>query len=178
VRLRLSSVDVVHSFWVPQLAPKTDLIPGQVNETWLTANRPGTYRGQCAEYCGLQHAQMAILVVAEPPDAFDRWVALQRGPAAVPAGTLATRGRQVLERTSCAACHTVRGTSARGTVGPDLTHVASRQQLGAGAAPNTPGHLGGWIANSQTVKPGNLMPPQPLTPEQLQALIAYLESLE
>jgi cytochrome c oxidase subunit 2 len=178
VRLRLSSADVIHSFWVPQLMPKTDLIPGQVNETWLTANRPGIYRGQCAEYCGLQHALMAFLVVADGPAAFDRWVALQRAPAAEPAGTLATRGRQVLERTSCATCHTVRGTSARGTAGPDLTHLASRQQLGAGAVPNTPGHLGGWIANSQTIKPGNLMPPQPLTSEELQALIAYLETLE
>jgi cytochrome c oxidase subunit 2 len=178
VRLRLSSADVIHSFWVPQLMPKTDLIPGQVNETWLTANRPGTYRGQCAEYCGLQHALMAFLVVADEPAAFDGWVARQRAPAAEPAGTLATRGRQVLARTSCATCHTVRGTSARGTAGPDLTHLASRQQLGAGAAPNTPGHLGGWIANSQTIKPGNLMPPQPLTSEELQALIAYLDTLE
>jgi cytochrome c oxidase subunit 2 len=178
VRLRLSSADVVHSFWVPQLMPKTDLIPGQTNETWLVADRPGTYRGQCAEYCGLQHALMAILVVAEEPGAFDGWVALQRQPAAEPVGTMATRGRQVLESTSCAACHTVRGTSASGTAGPDLTHFASRRQLGAGAAPNTPGHLGGWIANSQTIKPGNLMPPQPLTPDQLQALIAYLDTLE
>jgi cytochrome c oxidase subunit II len=177
VRLVLTSGDVIHSFWVPQLTVKTDLVPGHTNTTWLQASRPGVYRGQCAEYCGLQHAKMAILVVADPPDGFARWLANERRPAAA-ADPAAARGRLVLEQNSCAACHTVRGTSARGTLGPDLTHFGSRHTIGAGTLPNTRGNLGGWIVNSQTAKPGNRMPPQPLTAEDLQALLAYLERLE
>jgi cytochrome c oxidase subunit II len=178
VRLVLTSRDVIHSFWVPQLTVKTDLIPGHTNTTWLQASKPGTYRGQCAEYCGLQHAKMAILVVADPPDTFARWLVNQAGSAAAPTDPLAARGRLALERNSCAGCHTVRGTAASGTVGPDLTHFGGRRTIGAGSLPNTRGNLGGWIVNSQTVKPGNRMPPQPLTPEELQALLAYLESLK
>ena len=178
VRLRLTSADVIHSFWVPQLTVKTDLIPGQTNTTWIQASNPGTYRGQCAEYCGLQHAKMAILVIADPPDAFARWLANERQPATAAADPLAARGRLALERNSCAACHTVRGTTASGTLGPDLTHFGGRRTIGADTLPNTPGNLGGWIVNSQTVKPGNKMPPQPLTPQELQALLAYLESLK
>ena len=178
VRLNLTSRDVIHSFWVPQLTVKTDLIPGHTNTTWIQATRPGTYRGQCAEYCGLQHAKMAILVVADPPGTFARWLATEQQPAAAAADPLAARGRLALERNSCAACHTVRGTAASGTVGPDLTHFGGRRTIGAGALANTRGNLGGWIVNSQTVKPGNKMPPQPLTPEELQALLAYLESLK
>jgi cytochrome c oxidase subunit II len=178
VRLLLSSRDVIHSFWVPQLTVKTDLIPGQTNTTWIQAAKPGAYRGQCAEYCGLQHAKMAILVVADPPDTFDRWLGAERRSAAAAADPVAARGRLVLERTSCAGCHTVRGTAANGRVGPDLTHFGSRRTIGAGILPNTRGNLGGWIVNSQTVKPGNRMPPQPLTAEELQALLAYLDSLK
>jgi cytochrome c oxidase subunit II len=178
VRVLLTSRDVIHSFWVPQLTVKTDLIPGQTNTTWVQASRPGVYRGQCAEYCGLQHAKMAILVVAEPADAFDRWLDGERRAAVPASDPLAARGRLALEQNSCAACHTVRGTTARGTLGPDLTHFGSRRTIGAGALPNTRGNLGGWIVNSQTVKPGNRMPPQPLTSEELQALLAYLESLK
>jgi cytochrome c oxidase subunit II len=179
VRLVLTSRDVIHSFWVPQLTVKTDLIPGHTNTTWVQATRPGTYRGQCAEYCGLQHANMAILVVADPPDVFDRWLASERQPAAAVAGDpLAARGRLALEQNSCAACHTVRGTTAAGTVGPDLTHFGSRRTIGAGALPNTPGDLSGWIVDAQAAKPGNRMPPQPLTTDELQALLAYLERLK
>ena len=178
VRLILTSRDVIHSFWVPQLTVKTDLIPGHTNTTWIQATRPGTYRGQCAEYCGLQHAKMAILVVADPPGTFARWLATEQQPAAAAADPLAARGRLALERNSCAACHTVRGTAASGTVGPDLTHFGGRRTIGAGALANTRGNLGGWIVNSQTVKPGNKMPPQPLSPEELQDLLAYLESLK
>jgi cytochrome c oxidase subunit 2 len=178
VRLILTSRDVIHSFWVPQLTVKTDLIPGHTNTTWIQATRPGTYRGQCAEYCGLQHAKMAILVVADPPGTFARWLATEQQPAAAAADPLAARGRLALERNSCAACHTVRGTAASGTVGPDLTHFGGRRTIGAGALANTRGNLGGWIVNSQTVKPGNKMPPQPLTPEELQDLLAYLEILK
>jgi cytochrome c oxidase subunit 2 len=178
VRLVLTSGDVIHSFWVPQLTVKTDLIPGHTNTTWIQASKPGTYRGQCAEYCGLQHAKMAILVVAEPADAYASWLAAERRPAVAATDPTAVRGRLALERNSCAACHTVRGTAATGTVGPDLTHFGGRRTIGAGALANTRGNLGGWIVNSQTVKPGNKMPPQPLSPEELQDLLAYLESLK
>jgi cytochrome c oxidase subunit 2 len=178
VRLVLTSGDVIHSFWVPQLTVKTDLIPGHTNTTWIQASKPGTYRGQCAEYCGLQHAKMAILVVAEPADAYASWLAAERRPAVAATDPTAVRGRLALERNSCAACHTVRGTAATGTVGPDLTHFGGRRTIGAGALANTRGNLGGWIVNSQTVKPGNKMPPQPLSPEELQDLLAYLENLK
>lgn len=175
VHLRLSTADVNHSFWVPSLMPKTDLIAGRVNEMWLKATKAGNYRGQCAEYCGLQHAHMGFSVVAEDPQQFQAWVTEQAQPAAAPTTALQTRGRDVFTSATCASCHTVRGTSADGKVGPDLTHLATRSRIGAEAVPNTPGYLGGWISNSQTIKPGNLMPPQPLAPEDLQALIAYLD---
>jgi cytochrome c oxidase subunit II len=178
VQVRLHTADVIHSFWVPSLTAKTDLIPNKDNATWLQADRPGTYRGQCAEFCGAEHAGMAFLVIAQPAREFDSWLADQAKPAATPNAAMAARGAEVFQSASCATCHTVRGTSANGHVGPDLTHFGSRKELGAGVAPNDPGWLGGWIANSQTVKPGNLMPPQPLAPEDLRAVIAYLEGLK
>ena len=195
VRLRLRTEDVIHSFWVPQLAPKMDMIAGRVNETWLRADRVGVYRGQCAEFCGLQHALMIFHVVAEPPAQFREWVARERAPAPSVSEPLLRRGREVFAEAACSACHTIRGVSThpppgttrpgRGALppqtavpGPDLTHFGSRLTLGAGAAPNTRGYLGGWIADSQAIKPGNLMPPMQLSSEDLQALIAYLESLE
>ncbi|WP_139228821.1 cytochrome c oxidase subunit II [Blastococcus tunisiensis] len=178
VRVELRTADVIHSFWVPPLTSKTDLIPNMDNELWLLADEVGVYRGQCAEFCGAQHAGMAFLVIAQPADEFDEWMADQARPAETPTDPLALRGREVIESQSCAACHTVRGTEADGDIGPDLTHFGSRRTLGAGVAPNDPGWLGGWISNSQTIKPGNLMPPQPLAPEDLNALIAYLETLE
>ncbi|MDP5181809.1 cytochrome c oxidase subunit II [Blastococcus sp. BMG 814] len=178
VQVELRTADVIHSFWVPSLTSKVDLIPNQNNELWLHADEAGEYRGQCAEFCGAQHAGMSFLVIAEPADEFDDWLADQARPAETPTDPLALRGREVLESQSCAACHTVRGTDADGDVGPDLTHFGSRRTLGAGVAPNEPGWLGGWISNSQTIKPGNLMPPQPLDPVDLTALIAYLETLE
>ncbi|HZD73820.1 MAG TPA: cytochrome c oxidase subunit II [Actinomycetota bacterium] len=176
VRFELSSADVIHSFWVPQLGPKTDLIPGMTNVTWFQARRAGTFRGQCAEYCGLQHANMAVLVTAEAPAAFDRWLSGQRQAVATPSDAVAARGLDTVVRNSCAACHTLRGTTAAGKVGPDLTHLGSRQTLGAGVLANNPGNLGGWIIDSQSIKPGNHMPPQQLTPEQLQAVIRYFET--
>ena len=178
VLVNLRTADVIHSFWVPPLTKKTDLIPNKDNSTWLLASRAGTFHGQCAEFCGVEHAGMAFLVVAQPADQFQAWMSDQSRPASTPAAGLAARGEQVLTQQSCASCHTVRGTSAKGTLGPDLTHFGSRQDLGAGVAPNTPGWLSGWIANSQTIKPGNLMPPQPLAPEDLQAVTAYLEELK
>lgn len=177
VRLRLSTADVLHSFWVPQLMPKTDMISGRTNETWLRADRPGSYRGQCAEYCGLQHAHMAFMVVAQPPAQFDAWLARLANPVPEPDTAAEQRGMQVFEQATCASCHSVRGTSAQGTKGPDLSSIGSRWSLGAGAAPNDAGHLGGWIANAQTIKPGNAMPPQPVAAADLPDLISYLRSL-
>ncbi|MEO3931063.1 c-type cytochrome [Micromonosporaceae bacterium B7E4] len=177
VLIRLRTVDVLHSFWVPQLMPKTDLIAGKVRETWLHAERPGEYRGQCAEYCGLQHAHMAFLVVARPRAEFDAWLARLGAPARTPDSDAERRGQQAFLQSACVACHTVRGTAATGTVGPDLSTVGDRWSLGAGAVSNDGGHLGGWIANSQTVKPGNAMPPQQVDAAALPDLIAYLQSL-
>lgn len=178
VRVRLASADVIHSFWVPRLQGKLDMIPGRVNETWIQADAPGVYRGQCAEYCGHQHAKMAFLVVAEPPDSFAAWYARQLRPAAEPSDPRAARGRSVFLGSGCAACHTIRGTRAAGTLGPDLTHVGSRLTLAAATVANTPGHLGGWIADPQSIKPGSLMPATPLAPADLGALVHYLEMLE
>ncbi|MFR9778596.1 cytochrome c oxidase subunit II [Micromonospora sp. MS34] len=178
VRVRLRTDDVLHSFWVPQLMPKTDLIAGETRETWLRAERAGSYRGQCAEYCGTQHAHMAFLVVAQSRADFDAWLARLDAPARQPSTEAERRGQQAFVQGTCAACHTVRGTGAQGRVGPDLSDMGSRWSIGAGAVPNDAGHLGGWIANSQTVKPGNAMPPQPVDAAQLPDLIAYLRSLE
>ncbi|MDG6110203.1 cytochrome c oxidase subunit II [Dactylosporangium aurantiacum] len=177
VRVRLRSADVQHSFWVPQLMPKTDLYPGKPNETWLKAARVGTFRGQCAEYCGDQHAYMALQVVAQSRADFDAWLADIAAPAPARLTAAQQRGRAVFLNGSCAACHTVRGTRADGTVGPDLTNLASRWSVGAGAAPNDRGHLGGWVVNSQTIKPGNRMPPQPVAAQELPDLLDYLQTL-
>jgi cytochrome c oxidase subunit 2 len=180
VALTLTSQDVIHSFWVPQLQGKLDLIPGKSNTLWLQADSPGVYRGQCAEFCGIQHAQMALLVVAEPPAAFEAWAAAHRAPARQPADSLVQRGAQVFAREGCITCHSVRHGEQRigGQVGPDLTHLASRRTIAAGALPNTRGNLAGWILNPQAIKPGSKMPPVPMDGESLQSLLAYLESLE
>jgi cytochrome c oxidase subunit 2 len=178
VRLRLQTADVIHSFWVPELMPKVDLLPKRVNQTWLTVDRPGTYRGQCAEYCGLQHAHMAFSVVAQPRTQFRAWLAREASDARPPSDPEQRRGQEVVTTSTCATCHTVRGTEADGDVGPDLTHVGSRERLASGAIPNDRGHMSGWIANSQTVKPGNKMPPQPLSPDDLHAVVSYLQSLK
>lgn len=178
VRLRLRTADVIHSFWVPQVMPKMDLIPRRVNQTWLRVNRPGRYRGQCAEYCGLQHAHMAFYLVAQDRTAFDAWLRRNSAGARTPADAQARRGEQVLTGTTCATCHTVRGTTADGKVGPDLTHVGGRSTLASGLIPNDVGHMAGWIANSQAVKPGNKMPPQQLSPGDLRAVVRYLQELQ
>ncbi|MFG1951619.1 cytochrome c oxidase subunit II [Micromonospora sp. NPDC048830] len=178
VKVRLRTADVLHSFWVPQLMPKTDLIAGETRETWLEARQAGSYRGQCAEYCGTQHAHMAFLVVAQSRAEFDAWLARLDAPARAPRTDAERRGQQAFVQGTCAACHSIRGTGAQGRVGPDLSDVGSRWSIGAGAVPNDAGHLGGWIANSQTVKPGNAMPPQPVDAARLPDLIAYLRSLE
>jgi len=178
VRFELSAADVIHSFWLPNLAGKQDLIPGRDNVLTLTADRPGVYRAQCAQFCGLQHAHMAMLVIAEPPEAFDAWRDHQISEAAEATTDEQERGRQFLTSKACAACHTVRGTVASGTLGPDLTHVGGRRFLAAGQLPLTRGTLAAWIADPQTIKPGNYMPLVPMTADDLNAVSAYLAALK
>ena len=177
VHLELTSSDVIHSFWVPSLHGKKDLIPGRLNRTWIRIDEPGEYRGQCAEFCGLEHAKMAITVVAERPEDFAAWLAHQREPATPPASPAALRGQQVFNGSPCVLCHAIAGTSAGGRLGPDLTHAASRTTLAAGALPNTIGNLAGWLLDPQSVKPGAHMPATSLASEDLHALLAYLEGL-
>jgi cytochrome c oxidase subunit II len=178
VKLVLTSRDVIHSFWVPNLHGKTDLLTGHQTVTWLKADRPGVYRGQCAEYCGHQHAHMALLVVAEAPEQFDAWLTQQRQPAVTPATPEQQRGQQLFLTRTCVMCHTIRGTEAGARTAPELTHLAARQTIAAGTLPNNHGNLGGWVLDSQRIKPGNRMPPQSLSSDELQALLSYLESLK
>jgi cytochrome c oxidase subunit 2 len=177
VVLRTTSHDVIHSFWAPSLHGKKDLIPGRITTTTVRLDRPGVFRGQCAEFCGLQHARMAFLVIAESPAEFRAWLAGQRGSAHPPADRAEARGEDVFLSAPCVLCHTVRGTPAAGRAGPDLTHLASRTTIAAGTLPNTPGNLGGWILDPQHVKPGTTMPPTTLRPADVQPLLAWLGSL-
>jgi cytochrome c oxidase subunit 2 len=177
VLVRLHGADVIHSFWVPQLAGKTDTIPGQTNLSWIQADRPGRYLGQCTEFCGYQHAHMQFEVVAESQADFNRWVDAQRQPAAAPHTEAATRGLSLVEY-RCGLCHRVRGTVAGAISAPDLTHLMSRRTLAAGTLLNNSGNLAGWIENPQTLKPGNLMPNQQLSGQQLADTLAYLETLQ
>ncbi|MBR0645403.1 cytochrome c oxidase subunit II [Plastoroseomonas hellenica] len=177
VRIELSAADVIHSFWVPNLGGKQDMIPGRDNHLTVVAEAPGIYRGQCAEFCGLQHAHMALLVIAEAPAEFEAWLAAQRQDAAPPADPVLSEGQRVFEQQPCGACHRVRGTAAAGEIGPDLTHFASRRMIAAGVLPMTRGAIAAWIADPQTIKPGSSMPLVPLTPDELQAVSAWLASL-
>jgi cytochrome c oxidase subunit II len=177
VLVRLHGADVIHSFWVPQLSGKTDAIPGQTNTSWIEADKPGRYLGQCTEYCGAQHAHMQFEVVAEPQEDFNRWVSLQRQPAGPPATPDETRGLALVEY-RCGLCHRVRGTQAGAVSAPDLTHLMARRTLAAGTLINNPGNLAGWIQNPQNIKPGNLMPNQFLSAQQLSDALAYLETLK
>jgi cytochrome c oxidase subunit 2 len=177
VRVVVSSADVIHSFWVPRLNRTIDAFPGSTNAIELFADAPGRYRGQCDEFCGLQHAHMAFYVYADPPGRFRSWLASLARPAREPQGALATRGRQVFLASSCGNCHAIRGTAASGDVGPDLTHLATRTTLAALAIPNNQRELGRWIEDSQDIKPGNQMPDFHLPASELQALVAYLEQL-
>ncbi|HEX5514006.1 MAG TPA: cytochrome c oxidase subunit II [Gammaproteobacteria bacterium] len=178
VRFKLTSADVIHSFWVPSLMGKQDLVTGRENLLTLIADRPGVYRGQCAEFCGAQHAHMGLLVIAQLPAEFDAWQAAQLRPAEPPSDPLRQKGQQVFLSQPCTLCHQIRGTPSGGRVGPDLTHVGSRRTLAAGALPNTPGNLAAWITDPQTIKPGAHMPVMQIPSEDLQALLAYLEGLE
>jgi cytochrome c oxidase subunit II len=174
----LNASDVIHSFWVPNLAGKKDLIPGYTQSMWFQADTAGDYRAQCAEFCGLQHAKMALHVIAEPPDEYQRWVEAQRKPAETPIDSVADRGREVFLTGQCVMCHSITGTSAASRAGPDLTHLASRRTIAAGTLPNTRGALAGWIVDPQQVKPGTHMPPNQLAPPDLDALLTYLQSLK
>ncbi len=177
VQVVVTSDDVIHSFWVPQLAGKTDAVPGLRNTLWLQADKPGRYRGQCGEFCGMQHAHMALEVVAEPPDAFEHWRAAQVAEAKAPPDGLAAQGHTVFQ-SRCGACHTVRGGGAGGVVGPDLTHLMSRGRIAAGTLPNEVPALRGWIEDAPSEKPGTLMPRMALSGPDLNAVTAYLQTLQ
>ncbi len=178
VALQLTSADVIHSFWVPALGGKLDLLPDKTNTLVLEADEPGRHLNRCAEFCGLQHTLMGMDVVAEPADAFAAWVASRQGPAAQPAAANAQRGQNVfLGAGNCGACHTVRGTPATATTGPDLTHVASRASLGAAAVPNTAEQRARWVSDPHAIKRGVAMPAPEITGDQLADLLAYLEGL-
>jgi cytochrome c oxidase subunit II len=179
VEMMLSSGDVIHSFWAPSLAGKVDMIPGRTNRLVIRTNEPGIYRAQCAEYCGGQHALMALYVIAEPRDQFYAWLRTQAREASEPTDPFLRSGYEAFLRGRCPECHSVRGTPAEGTSGPDLTHVGGRQSLAAGTLKNHIGTMAGWIAGSQDVKPGNLMPNADIySGEELRALAAWLGSLK
>jgi cytochrome c oxidase subunit 2 len=174
VYLRLESADVVHSFWVPRLAGKTDVIPNHVNHMWFQASQAGVFKGQCAEYCGTQHAGMLLTVIAQPEEEFARWPAEQERPQA---DDPASPGRRIFLTLTCVNCHTIRGTPAAGTFGPDLTHLASRTTLASGMLPNNRANLAAWLKDPQKIKPGCLMPNLKLTDRQVEDLASYLDNL-
>ena len=179
IDIRLRTHDVIHSFWVPRLHGKVDLMPGFDNTIRIQADQPGLYRGECAEYCGPQHAHMILLVDAQAPADFDAWLAAARKPALPPMTPTAVRGEEVFMTNACVLCHTIRGTMAHGLVGPDLTHLASRKAIAANSYPNTTGYLAAWVTHAQTMKPDAQMPNiTAFTGEDLRALVAYLEGLK
>ncbi len=177
VLVRLASADVIHAFWVPALTGKTQTIPGRTNVSWIEANKPGIYRGQCAQFCGLQHAHMALYVIAQNSADYAAWRANQLQPAATSTAPGALAGQTVFVE-HCGACHTVADTSAGGILGPDLTHLMSRGTIASGVMTNTPGNLSGWIADPQSAKPGAKMPATMLSGPQLRAVVAYLGTLK
>ncbi len=179
VDIALVAADVIHSFWVPNLAGKVDMIPGRTNRITIEADHPGVSRGQCAEYCGGAHALMAFNVVAMEPATFDAWLASEAGPAVLPDSPAEEQGRLLFLSSGCGACHTIRGTDARGVIGPDLTHLGGRTSLAAGILPNDANSIARWIEGNQHIKPENRMPPYAVfSNEQLAALGAYLAGLE
>jgi cytochrome c oxidase subunit 2 len=179
VEFRLESPDVIHSFWIPSLAGKIDMIPGRVTRLALTPTKVGVFRGACAEYCGTSHALMSFYVVVEEQEAFERWLAAQQAPAAAPSAPDAASGQELFLANGCGACHMIRGTPARGVVGPDLTHIGSRVSIGAGILPNNAETLMRWIARTDHVKPAVIMPAFGMLPQKdLQALARYLEGLK
>ena len=177
-RITLKSNDVIHSLWVPNLAGKQDLIPGRISDLVLHPQRTGVFRAQCAEFCGLQHAKMALDVTVESETEFGRWKAAQLAPPPIPTGSEALAGYNLFLNRQCSSCHNVAGTPASGQVAPDLSHVASRRTIAAGTLPTAHAALGAWVADPQAIKPGNNMPKVPLTPAELRAVTAYLETLK
>lgn len=178
IQFKLRAADVIHSFWAPNLNGKRDLIPGYVSTLWFQADTPGVYRGQCAEFCGMQHAKMAFYIVAEPPLKFAAWIAAGSSPPSPPTDSTLKYGQQVFLSSGCALCHSIGGTDARGTVGPDLTHFKSRSSIAAGTLSNTRANLTQWIENPSAFKPGVRMPALPFKPAELNALVSYLETLK
>jgi cytochrome c oxidase subunit 2 len=178
VQFKLESQNVIHSFWVPNLQGKKDLIPGHPTTIWIRADKPGIFKGQCAEFCGHQHAHMKFIVVAEPEADFDKWLAHQNSNAQIPSTQGEIDGQKLFLKGTCVMCHTVQGTIANGKVGPNLTHIASRKMLASGRAPLNRGYLSGWILDPQHLKPGVKMPQHTLQPEELNALVDYLLSLK
>jgi cytochrome c oxidase subunit 2 len=178
VQFGFESADVIHDFWVPELGRKIDMIPGRHAKIWLAADHAGTYLGACAEFCGKEHAWMRIRVIADDPATFKAWAANQHTQAVAPSDAVEQVGEQHVMRYSCASCHTIEGTAARGRVGPDLTHLGSRQSLAAGRLANTPGNLSAWLHNPDEFKPGSHMPNLRLTDEQRGAIVQYLEGLK
>jgi cytochrome c oxidase subunit 2 len=177
VNVLATTADVIHSFWVPQLARKIDEVPGRNNRVLLYASRPGRYRGQCAEFCGFQHANMSLFVVAEARPAYDAWLQNMAAPAPRPTNSSARTGEQLFMANQCASCHMIRGTNARGLIGPDLTHLASRRTLAAAQIRNTSAELRAWIADPQGIKPGARMPNLGLSQTEYDEIAAYLEGL-
>jgi cytochrome c oxidase subunit II len=178
VAILTSSADVIHSFWAPSVHGKRDLIPGYSSAFWIQVDQPGTYPGRCAEFCGLQHAHMGFSIIAEDEATFEAWEQQQLKPASNPADPEAEHGKQVFLTHACIMCHTIRGTDAGSRVGPDLTHLASRNMIAAETLTNTRGALAGWIIDPQRIKPGSQMAPNPLAPDDLNALITYLQTLQ
>ena len=178
VSIDIASSDVIHSFWVPQMGGKVDMIPGRINHQRFLPVKEGTYLGECAEFCGAQHGKMRFLFVVESPEEFSAWVADQRRPAAEPTTPAAIAGAEVAATVGCSGCHTIRGTSLGGTVGPDLTHFGSRSGIAAFTLPNTPANLKEWLTDPQAVKPESHMPRIPLPGAQIDELVAYLEGLK
>jgi cytochrome c oxidase subunit II len=173
--LKLLSADTDHSFWIPQLAGKTDLIPNRINEMWMDPDRTGIFLGQCAQYCGTQHAKMLLRISVDSPEDFDVWVRAQQASANQDESTIA--GRHVFETTACINCHPIKGVAPYGRFGPDLTHLMSRVTIGAGAAENTTANLRLWIQNPDAIKPGSLMPAMKLTDGELDEVVRYLQTL-
>lgn len=178
VRFVVRSSDVIHSLWLPNLGGKIDLMPDRENTLWLEATEPGVFRGQCAEFCGMQHGKMAFMVVVHERAEFEAWLDRERMSAEPPADALARAGHDAFVAGTCATCHRIRGTAARGGFGPDLTHVGSRRTIAAGAAPNTRARLTAWLIDPQQLKPGALMPATHMAPETLHAIVHYLEQLQ
>ena len=178
VRIQLHSADVIHSFWIPKLAGKMDLIPNRKNVMWFQADAPGTYYGQCAEFCGASHAHMRFRVIAQTEAAFADWLLAQQQPAQAPSDPLAIKGSRLFMAKGCMACHAIDGTPAQGAIAPNLTHFASRQTMAAGMLPNSTDHLTRWLQNPRAVKPATLMPNLGLNEAEVSALVAYLQHLQ